>query len=109
MRGFRKPCLRCGELSYENYCEIHRELKAAELRQRLATLPKRTDKSKLYGGDYRKRAKEVKEKSTHCHICHKPATPGDPFEADHIIPGDPNSPLAAAHRSCNRSKGNRSV
>ena len=104
---FNKPCLVCGELSKETRCEIHRAQFAEETRQRLAQLPKNTDKAKLYNSDYRKRAKEVRENATRCHICKQTARAGDPWEADHLIPTDPDSPLLPAHRSCNRSKGNR--
>lgn len=30
---------------------------------------------------------------------------GDPWEADHVAAGDPDSPLLPAHRSCNRRRG----
>jgi len=104
---FNKPCLVCGKLSLESRCEVHRAEHAQATRQRLASLPKHTNKAALYNSEYRKRAKEVRENATRCHICNQTAKVGDPWEADHVIPTDPDSPLLPAHRSCNRSKGNR--
>jgi len=45
-----------------------------------------------------------------CEICHEPPTPGDPLEADHIIPvadggNDTSANLRAVHRSYNRTRG----
>lgn len=62
-----------------------------------------------YSGDYRRRAKLVRENATICHICGKGPDPLDPWQADHIIPADPTSPLAAAHRSCNAARGNKPI
>lgn len=63
----------------------------------------------MYGGDYRKRARDVKASATHCHLCLKPFEAGDAIEADHIYAGDPNSPLAAAHRHCNNKRGDTPI
>jgi len=60
-----------------------------------------------YLGDYKRRAKAVREQAVNCHICGDPARLNDPWTADHIIAGDPNSPLAPAHRSCNERRGNK--
>ena len=40
-------------------------------------------------------------------LCGGGAVPGDPWQADHVIPGNPDSPLAPAHRSCNAARGNK--
>ena len=97
---FQKPCLKCGRLvrgaSYcggcaPTYTTEHREQK----------------KRYLYGGDYKARAKTVRENSTHCHICGKQFTGGDRVEADHLYPElGAGSPLLGAHRTCNRKRGN---
>ncbi len=60
-----------------------------------------------YEGDYRRRAREVRNNATHCWICGEGQRDNDPWTADHVIPGDPGSPLLAAHRSCNSRRGNR--
>jgi hypothetical protein len=39
-----------------------------------------------------------------CHFCNQPLGTG-PLDADHLRPGDPHSPLAAVHATCNRSAG----
>lgn len=105
MKGysFRSPCLVCGSLTRgSNRCELHkkppRDRSARELKKKLTG---------QYSGDYRKRAKAVRESAVICHICGNGYSPNDPWQADHLIPGDPDSPLAAAHRSCNASRGNR--
>lgn len=63
--------------------------------------------TKQYMGDYAKRAKEVRLNALFCHLCGEGAKWNDPWQADHIIPSDPNSPLAPAHRSCNARRGNK--
>ena len=40
-----------------------------------------------------------------CWLCHEPARMGDPWTADHVTPGDPDSILLPAHRSCNSRRG----
>ena len=60
-----------------------------------------------YKGDYRKRAKQIRDNAIACWICGEGKRPNDPFTADHLIPADPNSPLAAAHRSCNSRRQNK--
>ena len=67
---------------------------------------RKAKKQAKYGGDYRRRAKQIKSQATHCHICNKAFGYGDRVEADHLIPGEPGSPLAPAHRECNRKRGN---
>jgi len=62
-----------------------------------------------YAGDYRKRRNELLETATTCWICGNPPTLDDPLTADHLVPGHPASPLAAAHRSCNSRRGNKPV
>jgi 5-methylcytosine-specific restriction endonuclease McrA len=68
---------------------------------------RKAKKQALYGGDYRRRARAVKSSATHCHLCNKPFEYGDTIEADHLIPGNPDSALAPAHRTCNRRRGNK--
>jgi 5-methylcytosine-specific restriction endonuclease McrA len=63
-----------------------------------------------YQGDYRKRAAAVRQAAQRdpfatCWLCGEVAREGDPWTADHVVPGDPQSPLMPAHRSCNSSRG----
>lgn len=95
----KRPCLNCGSLTYEaSRCD-----RCQRLWERAH--PKRDRPH--YKGDYKKRAKQVRDNATHCWLCGGGARPNDPWTADHVIAGDPASPLLAAHRSCNSSRGNR--
>ena len=97
----RKPCLTCGVLidsgSRCETCRLERE------RKRDAQRGPRT----LYSGDYKRRAREVRQNAVQCWICGGPARESDPWTADHIYPGQYDSPLAAAHKSCNSARGNK--
>ena len=95
----QRPCLNCGTLTtLTTRCEPC--AKQYELKH-----PKK--KRPHYAGDYRKRAKAIRDTATHCWLCGQTARHNDPWTADHVIAGDPASPLAPAHRSCNSSRGNR--
>ena len=95
---FNKPCLKCGQLTRASYCDGCRPVK-------VDSPERKARKQQKYGGDYRRRAQAVKATATHCHICNQPFQHGDQIEADHILP-TPDSPLAPAHRQCNRKKSN---
>ena len=97
---FNRPCLKCGVLIRAgSYC--------GGCAPTYVTPQREAKKEFLYGGDYKKRAKIVRENSTHCHLCGKPFQGGDIVEADHLYPEQGHrSPLAGAHRSCNRQRGN---
>lgn len=97
---FLKPCIECGVLSKGTRCERHQNIINAKINA------KKTQRIH-YKGDYRARAKAVRENATHCWLCGEAARLDDPFEADHVIPADPFSPLLPAHRSCNGKRGNR--
>lgn len=62
-----------------------------------------------YQGDYKRRAKEVCAKAEACWICGDGKRDHDPWTADHVIPGDSNSLLLPAHKSCNSRRGNRII
>ena len=103
--GVRRPCLSCGKLTTgRSRCEPCEVLN-------LRRIDANRDQSKRqhYSGDYRKRAKLVREAATHCWICGETARPNDPWQADHVVAGEINSPLLPAHRSCNikRGRGNK--
>lgn len=100
--AFKKPCLDCGALSYNSRCEVHQR-RIEQLRD-----IKRAEKKKtLYNSAYRKQAAIVRATAITCHICGDGARANDPWQADHLDAGNPDSPLAAAHRSCNAKRGDK--
>lgn len=105
MARFMQPCLDCGKLSRNgSRCELHQRVKEAEWDRPKAARKKATGQ---YSGSYRRKARQVRETATHCWLCGGGPREGDPMQADHVFPGDPLSPLAPAHRSCNAARGNR--
>jgi hypothetical protein len=106
MGRFPKPCGVCGVLTKGlNRCEVHeaeyQQLEVIRLKEMKARRPK------LYDGQYHKAAKRIRETALICHLCNEGARYGDPWTADHVIAGDPESELRAAHRSCNSRRGNK--
>ena len=100
--AFNRPCLKCGALTRNTrgYCTPH-------LPTPIITPERRRKKQFLYGGDYHANAKATRENSTHCYLCGKAFTTGDTIQADHLYPQlGSDSPLAATHAQCNRTKGN---
>lgn len=100
---FPRPCLTCGVLSNAgSYCLEHKPVKPESDRRKAI-------KAERYDSTYKRLAKWVRETTVTCHICGGPWRPDDPWEADHVRPGDPDAKylLAGAHRSCNRKKGNK--
>lgn len=97
-----RPCMDCQRLIPKmfNRCEACAENKRARdtLRERL-----RVRERPHYEGNYRKRAKAVRDAAEVCWICNEPARPNDPFQADHVVPRDtdPETLLLPVHRSCN--------
>lgn len=100
--GVKRPCVTCGTLTegltYCEPCRLERERKRSARRGR-----------RHYTGDYARRARAVRESASQCWICGEGARPDDPWTADHVLPGDPASPLLPAHRSCNSRRGSRSI
>jgi len=94
---FRKPCLECGVLMRNpSRCDD-----CAALYARTADHQRDKGKRSLYKGNYRVRAKQIRDTAEQCWLCGQGAIPGDPWQADHVTPDDPDSLLAPAHRSCN--------
>ena len=92
-----RPCLGCGTLvESATRCEPCR---LADNRVR----DSKRDQSKraLYSGAYKREAKKIREQAEFCWLCGEAARQGDPWQADHVLPDLPASPLRAAHRSCN--------
>jgi hypothetical protein len=109
---FPKPCLKCKALfkARSEYCDACRlEKKPREKAPRIYSAERKARKAFLYGGGYPARARVVRETATHCHICKQAFTDRTLIQADHLIPGNPESPLAPAHRTCNARKGNKYI
>lgn len=101
---FPRPCLKCQKLHRDkgDYCA---ECRGAIERAREADPKRRAHKKNLYNYAYRQKAKAIKLTATHCWICREPFQIREEITADHLIPGNPDSPLAAAHKRCNSSRG----
>ena len=100
---FPRPCLTCGTPTGQgSYCPAHTKPKTD-------TPQRKAKKREQYNADYHRLAKHVRETATHCWICGGGPRPHDPWQADHITPGDLAGGLAAAHRSCNAKRGNKPV
>ena len=98
--GVKRPCLRCGALSDNgSTCPA-----CAATAERIRS---RSRGTRHYTTEYRKRAKAVRDSAIVCWLCGQGARIGDPWTADHVIPGDstPGTPLLPAHRSCNARRG----
>ena len=107
MSRFRKPCLTCGQLGMpgDTLCPTHKAQAAEHERTRQAI--RKAGRTLYTSPAYRRMAKHIRDNATACHLCGLGAKPNDPWTADHLIAGDPNSPLAPAHRSCNSRRGNK--
>lgn len=106
MRHLPKPCLDCGRVTNgRSRCDSCFE-KARTLFEQSRS--GRNRERAHYGGDYARRAKLVRETAEICWLCGDTARIDDPWQADHVIAGDPDSILAAAHRSCNIRRSNQS-
>jgi hypothetical protein len=105
MSGPRRTCLECGTITTDGTrCQdCRRQLNRQ--RERARHRPPRIRPH--YAGNYQARAKAVRDNASVCWICLEGPRPNDPWTADHLTPGDPNSALAPAHRSCNSRRGNR--
>ena len=51
----------------------------------------------------------IKATATICALCLIPFTNREEITADHIVAGDPTSPLQPAHKSCNSRRGNQAL
>jgi hypothetical protein len=99
---FPKPCLDCGVIVKNgSRCPTHQ----SAYQQRIDLL--RANKRTHYSGDYKTRAKKVRATATICWLCKQGEKPNDPWQADHVYPGNPLSPLLPAHRSCNIQRHNQ--
>lgn len=101
--GVKRPCIECQALTDKgSRCPACQ----SNLNARMDAA--RIGKRQHYGGDYAKRAKAVRDAAVECWWCHEGFTRANPVQADHLIPGDPASPLVPACRRCNIARSNRS-
>ena len=84
-----RPCLErgCPELTKGTYCKPHYNAR----------------RRPIYNRAHAKRSREVRAAQPWCSLCW--AT--EDLVADHIVPGDPNSPLRTLCRPCNTARANR--
>jgi hypothetical protein len=103
---FPRPCLTCNQLHKDSgdYCA---ECRKAREREKENNPKRKAHKAGLYNAEYQRLAKLVRANAVTCHLCNKGYIQGDPWTADHLDAGNPNSPLAPAHRSCNSRRGNK--
>jgi len=93
----------CGKLGEPGmaYCPTHEA-------ERMKIINDRKNQRTLYrGADYRRAREHIKQYATHCHLCGQPFTDRKQITADHVDAGNPLSPLAPAHLTCNSSRGNK--
>ena len=107
MPSFLKPCINCGTLTRGTRCNTHQQQLDQAKEKKRDTPERRAKKKAMYGWDYQQRRAHLRAQATHCHLCQQPFTSTDNIEADHLIPGDPHSPLAPAHRLCNQVRSNK--
>jgi hypothetical protein len=106
MARFFKPCLDCGVLTKNgNRCDDHQNLVRQLHEIKRANIKRMTGQ---YSGSYRARAAQVRATAISCWICGEGARVDDPWQADHVQPGENGdvAELRAAHGSCNRRRSN---
>lgn len=107
MSTFNKPCIFCGKLARQTPCpECKRVRERTRDQQRDADPIRRAKKAALYDTTYRKKRELLKKRGGICYLCGEIVPPLS-GQADHLIPGDPESPLAITHSFCNQSRGNK--
>ena len=107
MRGMKQPCLDCGTPTHGTRCTQHATTNTQQ-KNRAQTIT-RGPRTQYHQG-WKQTSALIRATATTCHICGKGPRANDPWQADHIIPvqhGGTTGPIAAAHRSCNIAKGNR--
>jgi hypothetical protein len=78
-------------------------------RQRTASIRRSNGEgaNRPYTAEYRKAAAEVRASTVACWLCGEGWRADDPWQADHVTPGNPESVLLGAHRSCNIGRANK--
>jgi hypothetical protein len=65
-------------------------------------------KAALYNAAYKKQRDLLKSRGGICYLCGE-VVPAGTGQADHILPSNPDSPLAITHSFCNQSRGNKII
>ena len=104
---FKKPCLECGSLSYENRCPRHLSQYNARRAERFNSINRKEKKRNLYNAEYQRQSKQLRETATNCYLCGEPFIDRTQIQIDHCFPSRPDTPLAPTHATCNRAKSNR--
>jgi len=106
MSRFPKPCLACNKLTTgASYCEQHQAI--VDEKEKVRQNNRKRGRTLYDSSHYRKARAYLKATATHCHLCNQPFTNRNDITADHVIAGDPLSPLAPAHSICNSRRGNK--
>jgi hypothetical protein len=104
----KQPCLDCGRPAEGSRCAAHRQAFSAGRNAQAAARRSRGEGApRPYDADYRKRAAFVRANTYLCWICGQGFRPHDPWQADHVVAGNPRSELRGAHRSCNIGRANK--
>lgn len=105
----KRACLDCGQLTDNNSrCPGCTTRRARTYRTGRPTPPRH--RPHHTDPNYRRISKQLRtewtaDPLTRCWLCGDHARLGDPWQADHVFPGQLDSPLAPAHRSCNARRG----
>lgn len=99
-----RPCLDCGKLASHTRCQ----------RCETQHQAKRNARRTWYHGDWQRRSKQARDAwvNEHGWVCpgyQRPAHEATDLTVDHVNPADPDSPLRILCRSCNSSRGNRTI
>lgn len=90
-----------------NYCKRCSSILEAERQARRDASGRREH----YKGSYQARARKVRklgeEGRALCWLCGRGNVPGVKWSAEHVIEGDPASPLLPTHLPCNIARENR--
>ena len=106
MSRFPKPCLACNKLtSGGSYCDTHQA--TVDERERIRQNIRKQGRTLYDNATYRRARAYLKATATHCHLCKQAFTNRNDITADHLMPGQIDSPLAAAHSLCNSRRGNK--
>ena len=105
---FKRACNKCGAL-FQTGGSLCPDCQAQRDAIKEQNPARREKKRALYGGDYSRKARTVRDTATHCYLCGGEFQPGEPIQADHLFPELGNkSPLGGTHPHCNRNKSNKS-
>jgi len=103
---FPKPCLACNKLTTGgSYCDQHQAI--VDEKEKVRQNNRKRGRTLYDSTHYRKARAYLRATATHCHLCKQPFTDRKDITADHLLPGNPDSPLAPAHSICNSRRGNK--